>query len=125
VVTALSHALSAGDPVFATGLVLQEALQGFCGSQARDRIVERSAPFVTPERRDHIEAAELRNACRRRGHQVGTIDALLAQLCIRRELVLSRPTLTSKVNRLGVSGFSGDSGVSTARAPTDPGFLAS
>jgi len=33
-------------------------------------------------------AAELRNRCRRAGAQVGTIDALLAQLCIRHRLVL-------------------------------------
>ena len=37
---------------------------------------------------DHIDAARLRNACRRRGIQLGTIDALLAQLCIAHELVL-------------------------------------
>jgi hypothetical protein len=30
----------------------------------------------------------LRNACRRRGIQVGTIDALLAQLCRRHKLVM-------------------------------------
>jgi len=30
----------------------------------------------------------LRNACRRAGVQIGTIDALLAQLCIRYDLVL-------------------------------------
>jgi predicted nucleic acid-binding protein len=89
-VTALSHALVAGDPVFTTGLVLQELLQGFRGARAHDQIVGRFAmlPFVTPERRDHIEAAELRDACRQRGVQIGTIDALLAQLCIRHELVL-------------------------------------
>lgn len=33
-------------------------------------------------------AAELRNKCRRAGVQVGTIDALIAQLCIRHDLVL-------------------------------------
>jgi predicted nucleic acid-binding protein len=45
-------------------------------------------PFVTPDRRDHIEAAGLRNMCRRRGVQIGTIDALLAQLCIRHGLIM-------------------------------------
>jgi predicted nucleic acid-binding protein len=37
---------------------------------------------------DHVEAASLRNQCRKRGLHVATIDALLAQLCIRRELVM-------------------------------------
>ena len=76
--------------VFTTGLILQELLQGFRGPRSRDVIVDRFAalPFVMPERGDHIAAAELRNDCRRRGFQVGTIDALLAQLCIRFELTL-------------------------------------
>jgi hypothetical protein len=41
-----------------------------------------------PHRGDHVAAADLRNACRRRGVQIGTIDALLAQLCIRHGLVM-------------------------------------
>jgi len=39
-------------------------------------------PLLTPDRRDHVDAAEMRNRCRRAGVQVGTIDALLAQLCV-------------------------------------------
>jgi predicted nucleic acid-binding protein len=89
-VDALGHALAGEDQVYTTGLVLQELLQGFRGPRARERIVDRfaSLPFVRPERADHIDAAALRNDCRRRGIQVGTIDALLAQLCIRFELTL-------------------------------------
>lgn len=45
-------------------------------------------PLLVPDWRDHIDAAELRNRCRRAGIQVGTIDALLAQLCIRHDLTL-------------------------------------
>ena len=45
-------------------------------------------PLVIPDRSDHVEAASLRNGCRRRGIQIGTIDALLARLCLRHELVL-------------------------------------
>ena len=84
----LTRSLDAGDTVVTTGLILQELLQGFAGPRARDRIVERFAalPLLVPDRRDHIEAAELRNRCRRTGAQIGTIDALLAQLCIRHEL---------------------------------------
>jgi predicted nucleic acid-binding protein len=41
-----------------------------------------------PDRHDHVDAAELRNKCRRSGIQIGTIDALLAQLCVRHELTL-------------------------------------
>lgn len=76
--------------MFTTGLVLQELLQGFRGPKAAESIVERFAalPFVIPTRADHVEAAALRNACRRRGVQVGTIDALLASLCIAHDLVM-------------------------------------
>ncbi|MGH6679305.1 MAG: PIN domain-containing protein [Bradyrhizobium sp.] len=47
-----------------------------------------AVPLVVPDRDDHIGAAELRNRCRRAGVQVGTIDALLARLCIRHGLTL-------------------------------------
>jgi predicted nucleic acid-binding protein len=45
-------------------------------------------PLVVPDREDPIAAAAFRNQCRKKGVQVATIDALLAQLCIRREMVL-------------------------------------
>ena len=41
-----------------------------------------------PDREYHINGAALRNVCRRAGVQLGTIDALLAQLCIRHGLTL-------------------------------------
>ncbi len=86
----LRDSLERGGAIFTTGLVLQELLQGFAGPRARKQIVERFQllPFVAPDRDDHIEAAELRNVCRRKGVQVGTIDALLARLCIRHDLVM-------------------------------------
>jgi predicted nucleic acid-binding protein len=60
------------------------------GSKQRDMLVDRfaSLPMLTPTRQDHITAATLRNTCRQRGVQVGTIGALIAQLCIRHELTL-------------------------------------
>jgi Predicted nucleic acid-binding protein, contains PIN domain len=88
--TALRQALEAEDIVVTTGLVLQELLQGFAGPRTREDIIEHFAalPMVTPNREDHIAAAELRNTCRRAGIQMGTIDALLAQLCIHHGLTL-------------------------------------
>ena len=86
----LRDALETGKGVFTTGLVLQELLQGFHGPKAHDAIVERfgALPLLVPERVDHVEAVALRNACRRRGAQVGAIDALLARLCLRHDLVM-------------------------------------
>jgi predicted nucleic acid-binding protein len=89
-VGALADALGAGDIVLTTGLVLQELLQGFAGPKAGAQILERfsAVPLLVPDRDDHIQAAALRNGCRRAGVQVGTIDALIAQLCIRHALTL-------------------------------------
>jgi predicted nucleic acid-binding protein len=86
----LKDALLGADVVVTTGLVLQELLQGFSGAKASAQIIERFAalPLLQPDRDDHIAAAELRNTCRRAGVQVGMIDALLAQLCIRHDLTL-------------------------------------
>lgn len=86
----LRDALDSGEGVFTTGLVLQELLQAFRGPKARDAIVDRFAPLplLIPDRTDHVEAAESRNACRRLGIQVGSIDVLLAQLCVRHNLVM-------------------------------------
>ena len=89
-VRALRTALEGGEMIVVTGLVLQELLQGFAGPKARKDIIERFAtlPLLAPDRQDHVDAAELRNRCRRAGLQIGTIDAVIAQLCIRHGLML-------------------------------------
>ena len=86
----LRDALEGEDTIVTTGLVLQELLQGFAGPRARKEIIDRfsALPFLMPDRQDHIDAAAIRNACRRAGVQIGTIDALLAQICIRHGLTL-------------------------------------
>ncbi|MEO1003315.1 MAG: PIN domain-containing protein [Cyanobacteria bacterium J06638_7] len=89
-VSALRAALQGAAQVFTTGLVLQEVLQGFAGPKNRDQLVERLSvlAFLQPDKQDHIAAADIRNACRRRGLQIGTIDALLIRLCQRYDLTL-------------------------------------
>jgi len=84
----LRKSLEAGDLIVTTGLVIQELLQGFDGPRDRDRLLEEfsALPCLMPEVEDHVQAALLRNRCRRKGIQVGTIDALIAQLCIRNDL---------------------------------------
>ena len=89
-VQALVRAIEVGETLLTTGLVLQELLQGFSGPKARAQILDRfsAIPLLVPDRDDHIQAAELRNTCRRRGVQIGTIDALFAQLCLRHGLTM-------------------------------------
>jgi predicted nucleic acid-binding protein len=89
-VRALIRAIETGETILSTGLVLQELLQGFSAPKAREQILDRfsAVPLLVPNRNDHVQAAELRNRCRRAGLQIGTIDALLAQLCIQHDLTM-------------------------------------
>jgi predicted nucleic acid-binding protein len=89
-VEALRAALDGGGAIVTTGFILQELLQGFAGPKARRELLEKFAalPMLVPDRKDHIDAAELRNRCRRAGVQMGTIDALIAQLCVRHDLTI-------------------------------------
>lgn len=89
-VQVLGAALHGFDQIYTTGLIIQELLQGFSGPKHRDRLLERLDKILTvfPDKTDHIEAAEIRNACRRNGVQIGTVDAVLIQLCKRHQLTL-------------------------------------
>jgi len=86
----LARALRDGEQVYTTGLVLQELLQGFPDPEAQQAILDRfvALPHVVPDGNDYVAAAELRARCRGEGIEVGTIDALLAQLCLRHDLAL-------------------------------------
>lgn len=89
-VEGLRRGLNGNDIVVTTGLILQELLQGFVPERARKQIVDRFAyvPLIQPDRDDHVAAAGVRNTCRRAGVQVGTVDALIAQLAIRHGFTL-------------------------------------
>lgn len=89
-VAALKDALAGADVIVTTGIVLQELLQGFGQPKARAQVISSFAALalIQPDREDHIAAADLRNTCRAAGIQLGTIDALIAQLCIRHSLTL-------------------------------------
>lgn len=89
-VSRLKMALQGGEGVVTTGPILQELLQGFNGPKARRRIIETfsSHSLIIPEKRDHIDAADLRVKLGQKGIQAGTIDVLLVQLCLRQGLSL-------------------------------------
>jgi predicted nucleic acid-binding protein len=65
-VAALERALTEGELVTTTGLVYQELLQGFLGPRDQQAILTRfgALPFLSPDRHDHFEAAQLRNRAR-------------------------------------------------------------
>jgi predicted nucleic acid-binding protein len=83
-VRALRDALADGEIVATTGMILQELLQGVVPERAQAQITETFAAleYLTPSREDHVAAAGVRNTLRSAGVQVGTIDALIAQLAI-------------------------------------------
>jgi len=86
----LSNAIDTGTEIYSTGIILQELLQGFSKPKAHELIIDRfkAIPLLVPDTSDHINAADLRNRCRRKGVQIGTIDALIAQLSLRFNLSL-------------------------------------
>ena len=86
----LTNALRGEGDVYTTGLVVQELLQGFSGATDNEKITSNlsSLAILVPDMSDHVEAAKVRNLCRRKGVQIGTIDALIARLAIRYELAL-------------------------------------
>jgi predicted nucleic acid-binding protein len=89
-VNALREALTGGERVVTTGLVLLELLQGFVPARAQATIhaAFSSLEFVEPTREDYTAAAALSNTCRGKGVQLATVDALIAQLCIAHDLLL-------------------------------------
>jgi len=86
----LRRALAGDDLVVTTGVVIQELLQGLISDAARALTRDRMSRMaqVSVDLDDHAAAAHAFIECRRNGVQVGTVDALLAALCIRRGLTL-------------------------------------
>lgn len=86
----LREALEEGEDILLIGVILQEVLQGCRHPEQNRRLRIYFAPFslLAHSREDFEDAAELRNACRRKGVQVGTVDALIAATCMSRHLPL-------------------------------------
>lgn len=89
-VAALRDALSGQDLVVTTGVVVQEVLQGLTTVAARTAVRDQmdGMKYVEADRHDHLTAADVFAGCRERGIQIGSIDALIAAICIRRDLTL-------------------------------------
>lgn len=86
----LRSALVNGDYVAITGIVLLELLRGFIPPHAQERILTDLAPLelIEPTRNDYVDAARLANTCRQAGIQLGSVEALIAQLAIANDLEL-------------------------------------
>ena len=89
-VVALARALEGSDDVFTAGIVVLELLRGYLPARVEATLAERFAvmQLMEPRREDYFAAAALGNTCARAGVQLGTIDALIAQLAIAHDLTL-------------------------------------
>ena len=77
---ALACAVTAGSVAFNMMSRYMDSYRAQYREYMRDQqaIVARfgALPFLAPDRHDHFEAAQIRNRARRRGVQIGTIDAV-------------------------------------------------
>ncbi len=86
----LSLAFERGDPVFVTGVIVQEVMQGARGDKHATELQRLLATCqhvepVFPETYEH--AADLFRRCRSKGRSVrGTVDCLIAAIAIERDM---------------------------------------
>lgn len=86
----LTRLLQEGESIFLLGIILQELLQGLRSRKDFNRLSDKLSPFpmVEPRREDYVEAARLRNQLSAKGIQAGTIDFLIAAICIQYKCLL-------------------------------------
>lgn len=89
-VAMLRRALTGQEDVVTMGVIIVELLRGFLPASARQALAERfePVPLLEPTRSDYMAAAGLSNACRQAGVQLGTIDAMIAQMAIANDVTL-------------------------------------
>ncbi len=83
-VEALRRALTGGDSVVTTGMILLELLRGFAPPKAQRTIKAAFdvLEFIEPDRDDYLGAAAVGHACRSSGVQLSSVDALIARLAM-------------------------------------------
>jgi len=88
----LAASMADGEPIEIPGIVLVEVLSGFRSEAEAARIghlLEAFDELPEPDRGDCLEAARIFRACRSRGRTIrSTVDCLIAQECLRHDLVL-------------------------------------
>jgi len=86
----LKNFIEQGEDIYLVGIILQEILQGIKNPKDFLQLKEylEAFPLVELTRDDYIKAAELKNILIKKGRQISTIDALIAQTAISRDLYL-------------------------------------
>ena len=103
-VRAFRRHLGSQDGIHLVGNILQELLDGLRNRKDFDRLVRLLEPFplIQLERETYIAAVELRQRCRSKGVQVGTIDCLIAAACI----LHGYPLLTADRDFVRIANYS-------------------
>ena len=80
----LTQLIQEGEPIFLLGIILQELLCGLKSPKDFQRLLDSmmAFPLIEPTRENYVEAAQLKNQCAAKGIQAGTIDFLIAAICI-------------------------------------------
>lgn len=89
-VTSFRRLVEADAPVAIPGIVLQELLSGVRTDTevARLHTLLDGFSVILADRRDHVAAAGIANACRRHGVSVSTVDCLIAAQTTGRDAAL-------------------------------------
>ncbi len=89
-VRALRNAIERNEIIATTGLIVLELLRGFVPDRTKQTLETRLSALtaIEPSKADYFAAAELINTCRSGGVQLGTVDALIAQVAIANDLTL-------------------------------------
>ena len=95
-VNQLYYHLEKQDCIHLIGVILQELLSGIKFSKQFEVITHYLEPFplITDTRAEYIEAARLKNICRKKGVHAGSIDFLITSICIN----LNFPLLTADID---------------------------
>ena len=88
--TSLRRLVEVDAPVAIPGIVLQEFLSGVRTDAEVGRLqtLLEGFPIILADRRDHVAAAGIANACRRHGVGVSAIDCLIAAMTTGRNAAL-------------------------------------
>lgn len=86
----LSQKIREGSPIYLTGIICQEILQGIRTELHRRYLKNYLLDFelLDPQMEDYQEAAELFILCRKKGTTLSTIDCLIASLALRHHVSL-------------------------------------
>ena len=87
----LEELLSEETDIFITGIIFQEILSGIKSKKERDKVRAELERFVlvNPSLDTHIQAAEIFDACKKKGFTIrSTIDCLIAAVALEYDLTV-------------------------------------